>query len=159
MSNCFDIHHLDLPKVFAPQKPLLISQYLRQRRSKLKSWLKTHSAKICTSKFVQAPTPVGRELVIKIIKDTVEVAEKLIETLIHNFTKCSPISSLCCVSVGRLKTGIRSVIKMTAKSGLMTITHICNFKASILGLFAGGRTRRNTRLGRSTVFQSIENTF
>ena len=39
-------------------------------------------------------------------------------------------------SVGRLKTGIRSVIKMGAKSGLMTITHICNFKASILGLFA-----------------------
>lgn len=57
------------------------------------------------------------------------------------------------------ETGIRSVIKMRAKSGLMTITHICNFKASILGLFAGRRTRRNTRLGRSTVFQSIENTF
>lgn len=55
MSNCFDIHHLDLPKVFAPQKPLLISQYLR-RRSKLKSWLKTHFGKICTSKFLQAPS-------------------------------------------------------------------------------------------------------
>ena len=87
MSNCFDIHHLDLPKVFAPQKPLLISQYLR-RRSKLKSWLKTHFGKICTSKFLQARwggTPLRRELAIKIIKDTVEEGEKLIKTLIHNF--------------------------------------------------------------------------
>ena len=68
MSNCFDIHHLDLPKVFAPQKPLLISQYFAafkaQESVENPLWQNLH-LKISTSTC----TSLGRELAIKIIKD------------------------------------------------------------------------------------------